>query len=792
MLVKVISRWNPQAKAAIDWFLEGDLSVVGNDTETMGRNWLRCYRELKPLLAIEAAAVEDAKVIEYTCAMLEKELLEKKAEWLRIAALIEAQEEDTPPCPMLAKSLTIAEAARKLASKMFNDNKPFRTAKRKVIKEASAPRKAKEKEMAGYAKEALDPKTNYLATLQLSSNDGRALVIIAKDADVVAQCIWLLDELKKRKPVWVFHNAKFDLNQFWHHWEIEFDDQTIHDTMVCESLIIGARNYDRVDLGSVTQRYPLPDNLKKIDCSSRLSNWWDDDLTDNQKGYASLDVLVLPELMRLQKEQMRKDSLLRVRKLECTLTPRLIKVEDVGVQFNRDKLSQFLISAKEARNKQAEVAASVFGAINTNSPDQVLKIIESKYGVTPMASKYNKETGQFEVKPSTDKFALLQYGLQSHKEVKAMLAMKELTKNITMAEKWLAMPNNTLKVDYMQVALWGSGDDDGGTRTGRMSTSPQLQNIANFMKQFIEAEEGWVILSSDYAAIELRIIAEKADVQAMKSAFIEDRSLHKEMCVRAFGMKLEEVNKKSKQYRIAKESNFGFPYGMGAKKFGTQVMRATEGDIRLDEAQCQKFRADFFGMYPEIDWWHQRQLFEACTKGYIESGSGRRRYYNKDDRPVLENQYKKLWSPYDNRWIYPETNLAACFLAADWRWRNIGFNMPVQGTGADGAKDSLRLLIDRSKGAPMRTFGMVHDSFETLVREDYVDKAALTQHGSMIDGMQPYLKHVPVVVEHTVGKCWAAPPPDIEADDYGLWVRPSSDVEAWMKTELQQELTLSV
>lgn len=713
-----------ELQEAIDWFGEGDLSHIALDTETMGINWLQLTQEM--------------------------------------------------------------HVSTKERTKVLLDERD------KV-----------------YGKEALDPRTNHLAVGQLATYDDRCIIAVLKDPKVADLFQFFLRLLQGKNPVWLLHNAKFDYHQFAHHYDLRFDDQRLHDTQLCESLIKGARDYGSVSLSTVSQTYPLPEHLCKVKTGSAVSDWWTRPLDDNQIEYAAIDVLSLRHIMKHQKARMKADNLLRVRQLECRLTPRLVRLEDTGASFDRDKLSEFLVRANEVRNQKQDVYRETFHGIKPTESKKMLERIKEHYGIVPTKTQYDKEAGGFVAKESVDKFALLEAGLAHDPAIEAYIALKELGNKITWAEKALVAPDNLMRVTFHQLAAWDTGEgEDGGARTGRMSTSPQLQNVSNFLKQFIVADDGWVILSSDQGGVELRLMASIADVAALKDAFNKGISPHKVMCSRITGLDVEKVSKKAREYRIAKECNFGFIYGMGGPSFCKQVLRATDGEERLSEEEGWAFRDQFFSVYPEVKYYHQRQHALGCLNGYVETRSGRRRYYNVADRPTVEYPYKNFWNPFEGQWTEYKHNASATFMAADWKWKNVTYNHPIQGTGADLTKEATAAAIDQfvrlnnqANHRVARMFAVVHDSNDSIVREDYLDQALKIHHTCIEAAMQKYIPDVPPEVEHSVGRSWAGPPDDgkgngsvhsIREMDYGCWVYPrdldDNGLEAWMKTEFQQEV----
>lgn len=491
-----------------------------------------------------------------------------------------------------------------------------------------------------------------------------------------------------------------------------------------------------------------------------------------------MDCLVLHYIYEQQRDALKFKGLSRVAALENKITPALVKMEEVGVKYDRERLNIFVKLAETKRTEYETTFKEFFGDVNPSSPKQVVKAIEEKYGVVPMTKKWDKDLNVFVDKPSVDKFTLLEYGLRDEEPIKALIAIKEISKNIQQAETWLNDKYDRFYPSFIQLKHMSHSEKGGGARTGRITSSPNLLNLSNFMKQFIIADDDWVILDTDFSAIELRLVASYAGEEVLKKAFIEGRDPHTEMAAWAFQMPIEKIGKKSKERRIAKEVNFGFIYGMYGRKFCSRVLRATNGEIKLSAEEGTAFRDKFFERYPAIDLWHKTQFAQACIDAFVTTRSGRRREYNEANRPSDIRPLGRIYHPLLGTWFQSR-------YATDWRWRNIAYNTPIQGTGADGDKEAIANLYSRELPWWFRPFVTVYDNIGALVHRDYIPEGAEILEDAMIRGMSKYLPDIPVVVETTVGKSWANAPAKLAEvgdirkveEDYGLWVQSEFQTE---------------
>jgi len=131
---------------------------------------------------------------------------------------------------------------------------------------------------------------------------------------------------------------------------------------------------------------------------------------------------------------------------------------------------------------------------------------------------------------------------------------------------------------------WNStrGDRDGGTRTGRLSSSaPNFQNIPNpadvasipglptlpNMRNFILPEEGHLWIKRDFSAQEIRIMAH-FEGGALAEAFRQDPNLDPHELVR---QEIIRIVGRDYPRKYVKETGFGILYGMGAATLGSRL-----------------------------------------------------------------------------------------------------------------------------------------------------------------------------------------------------------------------------
>ena len=125
-----------------------------------------------------------------------------------------------------------------------------------------------------------------------------------------------------------------------------------------------------------------------------------------------------------------------------------------------------------------------------------------------------------------------------------------------------------------------------------------------------------LLVSADYSQIELRILADMADIGTLKDAFANDIDIHRVTASQMFGVPVDEVGPDLR--RSAKTINYGIVYGIGA--FGLAQR------LGIPQAQAKAYIDAYFEQYPGIRAYMDKAKAEAREKGYVTTLYGRRCY----------------------------------------------------------------------------------------------------------------------------------------------------------------------
>jgi DNA polymerase-1 len=232
--------------------------------------------------------------------------------------------------------------------------------------------------------------------------------------------------------------------------------------------------------------------------------------------------------------------------------------------------------------------------------------------------------------------------------------------------------------------------------------------------------EGFTLLSCDYSQIELRVMAALSQDATMIEAFQNNVDIHTITAAKVFVVEPENVT--SDMRRTAKMVNFGIIYGISA--FGLSQRLA------IPRTEAANIIEAYFREYPAIREFMDRTVNEAREVGYVETISGRRRYF-----PDLNSGNQNLRGNAERAAI----------------------NTPIQGTAADMIKLAM-IRIDsllREKSCHTKMLLQVHDElvFDLALdeQEDLVSQILTLMKTALV------LPHgVPIEVSSGTGPDWLA------------------------------------
>ncbi|WKW84839.1 DNA polymerase I [Gordonia phage Jamzy] len=292
----------------------------------------------------------------------------------------------------------------------------------------------------------------------------------------------------------------------------------------------------------------------------------------------------------------------------------------------------------------------------------------------------------------------------------------------------------TFKVSGTVTGRLSSGKADPDKVTGIAASKMRGVNLQQVprdpvIRGVFGAAPGWTFVEADYSQVELRIAAELADERTMLSLYSRGEDIHMAMAMRMTGKPASAVTKEER--KKAKAVNFGFLYGMGAKKFVTTAY--DNYGVHVTEYDAQEFRKAFFEQFPGLIPWHARQ----------------RR---------LAHKYKRVQSPFGRVRHLPNIDSLDPGVVAENERQAI--NSPVQATASDMCLASLVVLdrMFRKRGMKAAPIGTVHDAINFEVPDHELPVALpLIKHAMEnlnTTRMFGYSLRVPIVADVAIGSHW--------------------------------------
>jgi DNA polymerase-1 len=334
---------------------------------------------------------------------------------------------------------------------------------------------------------------------------------------------------------------------------------------------------------------------------------------DRATAYSAEDADVTLRLWRVLKPRLVAERMTAVYEtLERPLVGVLGRMERRGISIDRQVLSKLSADfAQTAARVEAEIQEIAGEPVNVGSPKQIGDIIFGKMGL-PGGSK--TKTGAW----STTAQVLDELAEQGHDFPKKILEWRQVSKlksTYTDALPTYVHPQtHRVHTTYALAA----------TTTGRLSSNePNLQNIPvrtedgrKIRRAFI-ATPGHRLVSADYSQIELRLLAEIADIPVLKQAFQDKLDIHAMTASEMFGVPVKDMPGEVR--RRAKAINFGIIYGISAFGLANQLGIAREEA----SAYIKKYFERFPGIRAYMD-----ETRDFCRKhGYVETLFGRKCHY---------------------------------------------------------------------------------------------------------------------------------------------------------------------
>ncbi|MGB7260778.1 MAG: DNA polymerase I [Albidovulum sp.] len=488
----------------------------------------------------------------------------------------------------------------------------------------------------------------------------------------------------------------------------------IDDTMLMSyAMHAGLHNHG---MDGLSDRYlnHAPISIKSLLGTGKSAVTFDRVPIDQAVAYAAEDADITLRLWQAFKPNLHRAAVTTVYEtLERPLVPVLAEMEMAGIRVDPNVLSRMSNAfAQKMAALEAEIQELAGQPFNVGSPKQLGEILFDKMAL-PGGQK--GKTGAY----ATGADVLEDLAAEGHDLPARVLDWRQLSKlksTYTDALQTHVHPETGRVHTSYSIA---------GASTGRLaSTDPNLQNIpvrseeGRRIREAFIAGPGMRLVSLDYSQIELRILAQVADIGALKQAFLDGIDIHAMTAAEMFNVPLEGMDPMVR--RQAKAINFGVIYGIS----GFGLAR----NLRIPRAEAQGFIDRYFERFPGIKGYMEATVAFAKEHGYVQTLFGR-----------------KIHTPEINA-KGPHAGFA----------RRAAINAPIQGAAADVIRRAMIRMPAAIAHLPATMLLQVHDELLFEVEEGAVDDLIAVARGVMEGAAHPAVHlDLPLTVDAGQGANWA-------------------------------------
>ena len=463
---------------------------------------------------------------------------------------------------------------------------------------------------------SLDPHQADLVGISLCSKIGKACYIpIGHNS---SGCIDKIKVIKKIKKLLedpsvkkIGQNIKFDFIVFYKNG---ITLTSMEDTMLMSYVLDAGKNRHNMDtLSEIHLGHKTISFKDLVGTGKKAINFSEVEL-DKAKDYAAEDADITFRLYRKFLKSLKSEKMTNIYEtFEKPLIEILAFMEIEGVEID-SKFLKSLSSKFEKKIKKLEkdifkISKKEF---NIGSPKQLGEII---YNNLKIAGLKKTKKGSF----ATSASVLEDLAFKGHEFPKLILDWRQVSKlKNTYSDALPEHVNQSTKRVHTSFLL-------AATTTGRLASSdPNLQNIpiksedGKEIRKAFTAKKEYVFISADYNQIEMRILADLADVKELKKAFKNNEDIHSLTASQIFNIDIKKVNQDHR--RKAKAINFGIIYGISQYGLAKQ--------INVSNYEAEEFLNSYFAKFPEIKVYMDNTIKFCRKSGYVNNIFGRRSHFS--------------------------------------------------------------------------------------------------------------------------------------------------------------------
>ena len=492
----------------------------------------------------------------------------------------------------------------------------------------------------------------------------------------------------------------------------------VEDTMLMSYTLDAGNNRHGMDMLSEIHLGHKPLTFKDVAGIGKKQVTFDKVPLKIATEYAAEDADITFRLYEIFKKRISNEKLIKIyESFEKPMIEILAKMEICGIKINSNFLKKLSINFEkkinELENKIFKISNKKFNIASTKQLGEIL------YNELKIGSLKKTKKGSF----ATSAAILEDLAFKGHEVPKLVLDWRQISKlKNTYTD---ALPGHINKISgrvHTSFLL-------AATSTGRLASSdPNLQNIPikndegrEIRKAFI-AENNCSLISADYNQIEMRILADIADVKELKKAFKNNEDIHSLTASQVFNIPISKVDEDMR--RKAKSINFGIIYGISQYGLAKQIL--------VSNNEAKDFLDLYFKKFPEIKD-YMKSTVNFCRKnGYVINVFGRRCYL----RGINDKNFN----------------------VRNFQER-AAINAPIQGTAADVMRLAMMDIfqyINKENLTNLKMMLQIHDEliFEVLDKDSQTVSKFIKKIMSDVSSNEFYNFSVPLTVDINVGKNW--------------------------------------
>jgi len=510
-------------------------------------------------------------------------------------------------------------------------------------------------------------------------------------------------------------NIKFDYIIFY---KRGIDMNSMEDTMLMSYVLDAGKNRHNMDtLSEIHLEHKTIQFKDLVGTGKKQINFSEVDV-NIAKDYAAEDADITYRLYKIFSNSLKTENLTNIYEIfEKPLIKILAKMEILGIKLDEKSLKKLSVKFdKKIKELEKQIFKLSKKEFNIGSTKQLGEIM---YNELKIASLKKTKKGSF----ATSASVLEDLAFKGHDFPKLILEWRQTSKlkntySDTLPEH-INKKTNRIHTSFLLAA----------TTTGRLASSdPNLQNIPikteegkDIRKAFI-AEKNKKLISADYNQIEMRILADLADVKELKKAFINNDDIHSLTASQVFGVDIKKVNPEMR--RKAKAINFGIIYGISQYGLAKQ--------IGVSNLEAEDFLNSYFLKFPEIKD-YMSETIKFCRKsGYVSNIFGRKTHITGiNDKNFNVRNFQE----------------------------RAAINAPIQGSASEIMRLAMIRLNEKINDEKNQSFKMLLQIHDELIFE--VDEKKLNQCSKIIKETMTSVKDsnlhsfsIPLLVDVNSGENW--------------------------------------